>query len=97
MDQPVAELVPIHRAREEPKAIAPDLIRIRSQRRSDGYLLRAGIPAAALTGFNPAEHPRLGFSYLVADRELGWQTLSVGPEFPFMSDPSLWETLELSP
>ncbi len=28
--------------------------------------------------------------YAVIDRELGWQTLSLGPEFPVMDDPSLW-------
>jgi hypothetical protein len=31
----------------------------------------------------------------VIDRELGWQTFNVGPEFPFQDDPSLWGTLEL--
>jgi hypothetical protein len=41
------------------------------------------------------EHPRLGFCYAVMDRELGWQTFTVGPEFPFAEDPSLWGTLEL--
>jgi len=32
----------------------------------------------------------------VVDRELGWQTFSVGPEFPFVEDPSLWGSLELT-
>jgi hypothetical protein len=32
----------------------------------------------------------------VVDRELGWQTFTVGPEFPFVEDPSLWGTLELT-
>jgi hypothetical protein len=26
---------------------------------------------------------------------LGWQTFSVGNEFPFQEDPSVWGTLEL--
>ena len=59
-------------------------------------MLQAFIPAAAITGYDPAEHPKLGFSYAVVDRELGWQTLSLGPEFPFVEDPSLWCTLELT-
>jgi len=31
----------------------------------------------------------------VNDRELGWQTLAMGPELPIMEDPSLWQTLHL--
>ena len=57
----------------------------------------AHVPAAALTGFDPAEYPRLGFCYAVVDRELGWQTFNVGTEFPFEEDPSLWGSLELEP
>jgi hypothetical protein len=68
---------------------------VRSEKRIDGYLLQACVPAEALTGFDPAEHGRLGFTYAVVDRELGWQTFSIGPEFPFVEDPSLWGTLEL--
>jgi hypothetical protein len=62
---------------------------------SGGYELVARIAASALTGYNPTEHDRLGFTYAIVDRELGWQTFSVGPELPFMEDPSLWGTLEL--
>lgn len=94
-DQPVAQLMPIPRARENAKPIAPGQIRIRSEKRIDGYILRALIPAEAITGYDPAEHPRLGFSYAVTDRELGWQTFTVGSEFPFPSDPTLWGSLEL--
>ena len=46
-------------------------------------------------GFEPAEHPRLGFTYAVIDRELGEQTFSVGRPMPYDEDPSLWATLEL--
>jgi hypothetical protein len=66
-----------------------------SERRVDGYLMQGFIPATAMTGYDPAEHPRLGFYYAVTDRELGWQTFSLGAEYPFQSDPSLWGTLEL--
>ena len=51
--------------------------------------------AEALTGFDPQEHPRLGFTYAVVDRELGEQTLGVGSPMPYQEDPSLWATLEL--
>lgn len=95
-DQPVARMVPIERARELPKPIADGLLAVRSERRIDGYVLEAHIPAEALTGFEPAEHPRLGFSYAVADRELGPQTFTVGNDLPFQEDPSLWGTVELA-
>ncbi|MCO6455056.1 MAG: hypothetical protein J5I93_07125 [Pirellulaceae bacterium] len=92
---PLATLLPINRAREHPKPIHPHQLRVASQPLRDGYLLQAHVAAAALTGFDVAEHPRLGFSYAIVDRELGWQTLSLGPEFPIQEDPSLWGTLEL--
>jgi hypothetical protein len=95
LDQPVAQWLPINRAREQPRAIAPGQLQVRSQRRPDGYTLDILIPAAALTGFDPAEHPRLGFNYALSDRELGPQTLSAGSPLPFDEDPSLWPTLEL--
>ena len=95
LDQAVAELVPINRAKESPKPVAAGSLRVQSTKRHDGYLLHAFIPASTLTGYDPNETQRLGFSYAVVDRELGWQTFSVGPEFPFVEDPSLWGTLEL--
>ena len=49
----------------------------------------------SLNGFEPADHQAIGFTYAVLDRELGWQTFTVGSEFRFQEDPSLWGTLEL--
>ncbi len=96
LDRPVATWLPIHRAREEPRPIRPEQLQVRSEKRVDGYLLEAFIPAEALTGFDPDEHPRLGFTYAVVDRELGEQTLGVGAPMPYQEDPSLWATLELT-
>jgi hypothetical protein len=59
--------------------------------------VRIFLSATALTGYAPAEYPSLGFSYAVMDRELGWQTFTIGPGFPFIADPSLWGNLELQP
>jgi hypothetical protein len=70
-------------------------LQARSTRRADGYYLEAVIPAEALTGFDSVEHPKLGFTYAVYDRELGIQTYTTGTEMPFESDPSVWSTLEL--
>lgn len=95
-DQPVAGQLLINRARENPKPIETGVLQVHSEKRIDGYVLMGHIPAAALTGFDATEHPRLGFFYAVQDRELGLQTLSVGREFPFDEDPSVWGTLELA-
>lgn len=95
LEQPVVDQLLVDRARENANPVRPGQLRVASERRVDGYVLSAFIPAAALTGFNPADHPRLGFTYFVFDRELGQQYFSVGSEFPFASDPSLWGTLEL--
>jgi hypothetical protein len=95
LDEPVGVLLAINRARESPREIEQGALQIVSQRLADGYRLAAFIAAAALTGYSPADQPALGFSYAVIDRELGWQTFTVGPELPFMEDPSLWGTLEL--
>ncbi len=95
LDCPVATWLPIHRAREHPRAIRAAHLQVRSEKRVDGYSLEAFIAAAALTGFDPAEHPRLGFTYAVVDRELGEQTFGVGAPMPYQEDPSLWATLEL--
>ena len=62
-----------------------------------GYRLEAFLPAAVLNGFDPEQNPRLGFYYAVRDAELGEQVLSVGPDFPYAEDPSLWSVLELVP
>jgi hypothetical protein len=94
-DEPTALWLPIHRARDNPRPIRPGLLRARSAIRKDGYALDALIPAEALTGFDPVEHPRLGFAYAAVDRELGEQTLSAGSPMPYQEDPSLWATLEL--
>ena len=95
LDQAVVEVLPINRAREVPQPVREGLLKARCDWRADGYVLEAFIPAEALTGFDPAEHPRLGFTYAVIDRELGQQTFGVGSPMPYQEDPGLWATLEL--
>ncbi len=88
-------LLPINRAKEQPRSVSPDSLQAICKMRGDGYILDVLIPAEALAGFDPAEHPRLGFTYAAIDRELGEQTFSVGGPMPYQEDPSLWATLEL--
>jgi hypothetical protein len=95
LDEPAAVMLAINRAKESPREIEPGCLKIRCDVLGDGYKLEGFVPAQALTGFSPADQPAIGFTYAVIDRELGWQTFSVGPELPFMDDPSLWGTLEL--
>ena len=92
---PLAALLAINRARESPREIERGALQVKSRVRADGYSLEGFIAAEALTGYGPADHPKLGFTYCVSDREKGLQTFSVGPEFPFDEDPSVWGTLEL--
>jgi hypothetical protein len=95
LDEPAAFLVPINRAKELPHPLKQGIVKIRSEKKKDGYQLEILLPAEALTGFDAAEYPRLGFNYALLDRELGEHTLSVGSPMPFDEDPSLWATLEL--
>lgn len=96
LEEPVAGQLLINRARENPKPMSLKDLQITATRKADGYELACHISGNALTGFEPEEHPRLGIFYSIQDRELGWQTLSVGSEFPFQEDPSLWGTAELA-
>jgi len=94
--KPMATALLINRARQTPKPPPAGSLQSTSQKHADGYTLFAHIPAAALTGFDPEEHPRLGFFYAVNDQQQGLQTWSIGREFPYAEDPSLWGTLELT-
>ena len=96
LDEPALIQTKINRALEDAPIIAGSggaLLKV--QHRKSGYVLEAFLPAAALNGYDPREHRRLGFFYAVHDDELGEQLLSLSPEFPFWEDPSLWSVLEL--
>jgi len=94
-DDPVFVQTKINRALQDAPLCAPSAVPFRSMPVKSGYLLEAFLPAAVLNGFDPEQNPRLGVYYAVKDNELGEQVLSVGPEFPFWEDPSLWSVLEL--
>ena len=95
LDEAFGQTLPINRAREPARPVADGLLKARSEIRGNGYRMECFIPAEAMMGFDPAEHPRLGFTYAVTDREQGEQTFGVGAPMPFDEDPSLWATLEL--
>jgi hypothetical protein len=94
-DEPVVVPAKINRALQDAPLCPAGAVPFRSGRIKRGYFVEAFLPAAVLSGFDPEQNPRLGFYYAVRDAELGEQVLSVGPEFPYWEDPSLWGVLEL--
>lgn len=94
-DRPCALQSHIHRARENAPLASPGCIQLHSAKQKGGYSLDLFIESAALNGYDPEDHARLGFTCAIQDQELGIQSFSCGPEFPFNHDPSLWATLEL--
>jgi hypothetical protein len=93
--EPVADQLLVDRAREHATPVRPGALGVRAKVGRDSYHLACFMPAGSLTGFQPEEHKRLGFTYFLFDREFGEQTFSVGTEMPFASDPALWGSLEL--
>lgn len=94
-EEPVFGQTKINRALQDAPLCNPGDVPFRCLPAKGGYRLEAFLPAAVLTGFDPEQHPRLGVYYAVHDQELGDQHPSVGAEFPFADDPSLWAVLEL--
>lgn len=99
-DQPSVTNLSLARGTEDRRAASAkgtdSPIRLWSDVRDDGYLLEAWLPAESLVGYDPETHRQLGFYIVIRDGELGEQFLTVGREFPFEHDPSLWQLLELS-
>ncbi|HZU35332.1 MAG TPA: hypothetical protein VFA18_05470 [Gemmataceae bacterium] len=94
-DEPWFGQSKIHRALQDAPLASPADVPFQAARVRGGYILEAFLPAAVLTGFDPEQNRRLGVYYAVHDAELGEQVLSVGAEFPYWEDPSLWSVLEL--
>lgn len=95
--EPSVTMLPLANAREEvpSEAASKAAFQLASEVTADGYQLCVWIPAAALHGYDPESHKKLGLYTVVKDSELGEQFLSVGREFPIDFDPSMWQTLEL--
>jgi len=95
-DEPAFVQAKINRALEDAPTAPAGSVLLKVQHKKSGYILEAFLGAAALNGYDPEEHRRLGFFYAVRDDELGEQLLSASPEFPFWEDPSLWSVLEMA-
>jgi hypothetical protein len=94
-DEPLFSQVKINRALQDAPLCTPSEVPFQVVRTGHGYVLEAFLTASVLNGFDPEQNRRLGFYYAVRDAELGEQVLSVGSEFPYAEDPSLWSVLEL--
>jgi len=86
----------LQRAREDAPAVPSDRIEAASVVDQAGYSLEAFVPATCLSGFDPAEHPRIGFYYILEDGDHGQQFLTVGDELNWYVDPSTWATAVLA-
>ena len=90
LSRPLAGILPINRARQNPKPPPAGSIRVFSDVGPEGYRLSGRIAAAAITGFDPSQFSKIGLFFAVIDRELGWQTLCLSQAYPVAEDPSLW-------
>ena len=96
-DEPVAASAKINRANQHAPLVAPGTIPVAVEVTSTGYALEAHIPADCLSGFSPAENPRIGLYTMLEDADHGQQYLTVGDDMPWWVDPSLWATAVLQP
>lgn len=87
--------IPVPRAQADAPQVDEGGVLIRSQIAATNYQLEAWFPKEAIHGFDPTQQPLLGFFCVLNDSELGSIPLAHGPEFPYESDPSLWQTIEL--
>ena len=94
-DGPLAGQVHIRRARAQDKPCEPQNITVSSRITKKGYRLSAFLPADILTGFEPDDNNRFGFTYLIRDRRLGRQYWTADEPLPVAYDPSLWGTIVL--
>ncbi len=94
---PVAGVNKFKRARQDAPAIPVGRIKVAARVEAGGYTLEAHIPANCLSGFDPIEHPRIGFYYILEDSDHGRQYLTVGDDLYWYVDPSTWATAVLDP
>ncbi len=92
---PVIKQLPVPRASDDAPEVDDDIILTESEADETGYTVSAWFPCAALNGFDPEAYSRMGFYICVNDKELGKQHFTIGDDFPYQSDPTLWASLEL--
>ncbi|HNQ21800.1 MAG TPA: sugar-binding protein [Phycisphaerae bacterium] len=94
--EPLAGTVKFALAREDAPPVAAQRLVVAARLQTGGYSLEAHIPADCLNGFDPHEHPRIGFHYMLADDDHGQQYLTVGNDLNWAVDPSTWAAAVLT-
>jgi hypothetical protein len=94
-DEPAFVQTKINRALQDAPLCSPNAVPFRCEHVKGGYVVEAFLPATVLNGYDPEQNRRMGVYYAVRDAERGEQVLSVGSDFPYWEDPSLWSVLEL--
>ncbi len=92
--EPCLRQIPVPRAGEDAPEIDTDSVLLDGAVSKTGWRVDAWFPVETLHGFDPLGLGRIGFYCHVRDRQLGHDYFSVGEDFPFTADPSLWSTLE---
>lgn len=92
---PGAVWLPIHRAKAHPNPVDTARFETAYAAKKDGWQLSVFIPGDTLTGYDPAEHTRIGMSFVLFDNEFGWLTQQLPDYFPVAEDPSLWAAVDL--
>ncbi len=95
-DEPAAGAAKIHRARQDAPLAEEGKIQVAAKLYNDGYDLEGHIPAEVLAGFEPVAGRRIGLYYMLEDREMGQQYLTVGDDLYWYVDPSVWGTAVLA-
>lgn len=94
--KPVAASSPIHRAKQNAPEVSAGRIPVSSHITKRAYSVEVILTAEVLNGYDPVEHPRIGFYYILEDLALGQQYLTVGDELYWHMDPSTWATAVLA-
>jgi len=92
---PIVGLHRMSRAKAAPPNIDTSKIRIATRSGRTGYSIEMAIPGVCLHGWDPVEHPRIGFFYKAKDVKLGTQNLTVDDNLGWNVDPSTWATAVL--
>jgi hypothetical protein len=95
-EEPAAAAARIHRARQDAPLPEEGTIEVAAGLYGDGYDLEGRIPDEVLVGFEPVPGRRIGLYYMLEDRELGQQYLTVGDDLYWYVDPSVWATAVLT-
>ncbi len=92
---PAAGINKFQRAKEDAPRISAERIAVAAKVSSSSYSLEAFVPSECLSGFDPVDHTRIGFYYILEDGDHGQQYLTVGDDLYWYVDPSTWATAVL--